>query len=108
MRDIPNVSGIDLNKIYTVPSAGKGGRDPDFIPYNKKGRDILARVSQNTGLFWLGGFLGGGLFGVKEGLDGAANTSYKVRFNSMLNGLSRRGTKSANALGVIGTGTISL
>lgn len=99
---IPDVGGIDLNKIYGRGAAGKGVKEPDYIPYNKKGRDIWSRVPQVTGIFWLGGFAGGSLYGCKEGWDGAANTSSKVRFNSVLNGMSRRGAKVANALGFIG------
>ena len=100
---IPDGSGIDLSRVYRTPGAGGGGqqREPDYIPFNKKGRDIFSRLSQNTGLFWLGGFAAGGAWGSREGLSTVANATTRMKVNAIMNGVSRSGSKVGNALGVI-------
>jgi hypothetical protein len=101
---IPDTSKIDLGRIYKVPGAGGGAggqREPDYIPFNKRGRDIFSRVSYNTGVFWLGGFAGGGLAGIREGLGTVPNATTRVKINAVINGISRTGAKVGNALGVI-------
>jgi len=54
---IPDVSNIDANKLSR--SRGSSNQGPDFIPYNKRGRDIFGRLSLYTGAPWLGGFTAG-------------------------------------------------
>lgn len=101
---IPDASKIDLGKIYTVPGTTRGGggqKEPDYIPFNKKGRDIFSRVSQNTGIFWLGGFAGGGIYGIREGLGNVPNATTRMKVNAIMNGISRSGSKVGNSLGVI-------
>jgi import inner membrane translocase subunit TIM23 len=61
----------------------------------------MAKTFQATGLMWLGGFGGGGVFGMLEGWKGAANPSMKIRMNSVMNSVSKRGSKTANALAMI-------
>jgi hypothetical protein len=96
---MPNVDNIDLNKLGR---GGGGSRGPDYIPYNQKGRDPFARTSFNTGIYWLGGFLGGGSYGLVQGWRGATSSNYKIRFNSVMNGISKQGSKWGNMLGLIG------
>ena len=55
---IPDVSQIDANKLSR---STRGNQGPDFIPYNKRGRDIFGRLSLYTGAPWLGGFTVGKL-----------------------------------------------
>ena len=101
---IPDVGRIDPNKIgsiYGIPSRN-GSREPDYIPYNNRGRDIMGRLFFNTGTCWLGAFAGGGCYGFVEGWRGAANPNFKIRFNSVMNAVSRRGSTLGNAVGVIG------
>lgn len=62
----------------------------------------MGRLFFNTGVCWLGGFLGGGGFGFVEGWRGAANPNMKIRFNSVMNAMSRRGSIAGNSLGIIG------
>ena len=62
----------------------------------------MGRLFFNTGVCWLGGFLGGGGFGFAEGWRGAANPNLKIRFNSVMNAMSRRGSVAGNSLGIIG------
>jgi hypothetical protein len=92
---IPDVSGIDMNKL------SKHKDEPDFVNYNAKGRDPMSRTFQITGLLWLSGFGGGGLVGAVEGFRGAANPSFKIRMNAVLNQFSKRGSKAGNALAVL-------
>jgi import inner membrane translocase subunit TIM23 len=94
---IPDVSGIDMNKVVRTQKSN----EPDFIPYNPKGRDVMTRTFQVTGLMWLGGFGGGGVVGIMEGWRGAANPSFKIRMNSVMNSVSKRGSKTGNALAVV-------
>lgn len=94
---IPDVGNIDINKLSKRPSQG-----PDYIPYNTRGRDSFGRISFNTGVFWLGGFLAGGTYGVYKGWSGVAAPSYKIRFNSIMNGFSKHGSNLGNSLGTIG------
>ena len=98
---IPDAGKIDLDKIYSLPAGGRGAKEPDYIPFNKKGRDIFSRLSQNTGLFWLGGFAGGGMYGIREGLNNVPNATTRMKVNAIMNGISRSGSKVGNALGVI-------
>lgn len=94
---IPDVGNIDINKLNR-----KGSKGPDYIPYNAKGRDPFARTSFNTGIYWLGGFLGGGSVGLVQGWRGATSSNYKIRFNSVMNGVSKQGSKWGNMLGLVG------
>jgi hypothetical protein len=99
-----NVGAIDLNKfapLYNFPEKKPSG--PEYIPYNTRGRDFYGRLSFNTGLYWLGGFVSGGTYGLIEGWRGAVNPNYKIHFNNVLNAVSRRGSSLASALGVVGT-----
>jgi len=44
----------------------------------------------------------GGIYGVVEGWKGAANSNYKIRFNSVMNAFSKRGSALGNSLAIIG------
>ena len=97
---MPDVSAIDVNKL--LASAG-----PDFIPTpGKRGRDAFTNIFFNTGGLWMAGFGFGGLYGSIEGFRQAANPSFRIRLNGIINGLSRRGSKIGNALGIIGESLI--
>lgn len=93
---LPDVSKIDLNKISPKNS------EPDYIPFSKGGRDFYGQASFNTGVFWLGGYVFGGAYGFVEGWRTAANPSFKIRFNSVMNAFNKRGSRAGNALGIIG------
>jgi hypothetical protein len=45
----------------------------------------------NTGILWLGGFLGGGAYGFVEGWRNASSPNYKIKMNSIMNASSKRG-----------------
>ncbi|RYH19878.1 hypothetical protein EON65_25405 [archaeon] len=99
-----NVNGLDMNKfapLYQLPQQKKSA-GPEYITSNNRGRDIMGRLSFNTGVLWLGGFVGGGAYGFVEGWRTAVNPTYKVRFNNVLNAVSKRGSGLGSSLGVIG------
>jgi len=94
---IPDVSGIDMNRLMKK----NRNSEPDFIPHNQGGRDVMAHTLVFTGAMWVGGFAGGGLYGFQEGWRAAASQSFSVRMNSVLNQMTKRGNKAANVLGTI-------
>jgi hypothetical protein len=99
---IPDVGRVDargIGSIYGVPQKNK---EPDYIPYNKRGRDFMGRLFFNSGVFWLGGFTAGSFYGLREGFSKAVNSSIAVKRNSVMNAVSRRGSTAGNVLGVIG------
>jgi len=94
---VPDVRGLELNKI-SRPISG-----PDYIPTpSHRGRDIFQRLFFNTGGSFLFGFSSGGMYGCVEGLRTAVNPSLRIRLNSVINAMSKRGSKLGNALGIIG------
>ena len=101
---LPDVSGIDMGKLGAMNRAPSGGKksEPEYIMNNAKGRDIGSKMFLNTGSFWLGGFAAGGLYGFAEGWRGAASPTLRIRINSVLNGVSKRGSSLGNNLGVLG------
>ena len=99
---IPDVGKVDprsIGSIYGMPSKNK---EPEYIPYNARGRDVTGRLFFNSGAFWLGGFTAGGIYGTYEGYTTAASPIAKIRFNSVMNAVSKRGSTLGNALGVLG------
>lgn len=96
--DLPPLPDFSkMNNLY-----GKKPSQPEYIPYNKRGRDFYGRLSFNMGVLWLGGFTGGGLYGFVEGWRNAASPSYKIRFNSVMNAVSKRGALLGSSLGIVG------
>ncbi len=95
---LPDVRNLDIKKISPqIPSS------PDYIPSaSARGRDIFQRLFFNTGALFLLGFSGGGMYGSIEGFRNAVNPSLRIRINSVINGMSRRGSRLGNSLGIIG------
>jgi hypothetical protein len=98
---LPDVGSIDLDKLYG--SRKPAGAGPDYIPYNqKRGRDWYSRLSFYTGCWWLTGFTLGGLNGTVQGWRNAPNAAFKIKMNSILNGMSREGSKFGSRGAIIG------
>ena len=97
--DVGKVRPGSIGSMYGVPSKNK---EPEYIPYNPRGRDVTGRLFFNSGAFWLGGFTLGSIYGAKEGYSGAASPIARIRFNSVMNAMSKRGSHLGNNLGVIG------
>lgn len=98
------MSGFTIPEIDPSKFAkfGKPSSEPDYIATNVRGRDAAGRLAFNTGFSWLGGFTVGGAYGAQQGWAGAPSPIFKVRMNSVLNGISKHGSKVGNALAVIG------
>ena len=117
----PDVGGIDPRKLYG--GAKKRSNEPDFI--ENTGRDSTGNIFFSTGICWLAGFCGGGIYGLAEGNDygaflffairftgniyhyksgwnTAASPSARIRFNSIMNGATKYGTKAGNSIGAVG------
>jgi hypothetical protein len=100
---LPDLDSIDIKKVNPLYGLKPGASEPDFIPFNPKGRDFLPRLFFNSGVTWLSGYALGGLWGARSGWKAAANPSLRVRLNSVMNGISNSGTGLGNAGGIIGT-----
>jgi len=55
------------------------------------------------GTSYMSGILVGGVWGVVDAVRTAEGTSARLRANSLLNGLTRRGPYMGNTFGVLGT-----
>ena len=99
---IPDVSNIDLSKLGGRQNKGKNDSGPEFISSNPKGRDLFGRVVFASGVMWLGGFCVGGAVGLKQGWQTAAGPIFRIRMNSVINGVTRTGGNLGNTLAVIG------
>jgi hypothetical protein len=95
--ELPPLPNFGQNPIY-----GRKPSQPEYIPYNKRGRDFYGRLSFNMGLLWLGGFTSGAVRGFVDGWRNAASPAYKIRFNSVMNGMSKTGALWGSTLGIVG------
>lgn len=98
---IPDVGNIDINKLTPVYGS-KQTTGPEYISSgHKRGRDLFGQLTFNTGVTWLGGYVAGGCYGFVEGWRTAAMPTFKLRMNSVLNAVAKRGGALGNALGVV-------
>jgi hypothetical protein len=102
---IPDVGNIDAGRIGSMYGLknpkDKDNSEPEYLEFSKRGRDIFGRLNFNTGLSWASGFTIAGLYGLQEGWRNAPSNNFRVKFNSVLNGISKRGNKAANICGVL-------
>jgi hypothetical protein len=94
---IPDVSKIDINKLNTK------NFEPDFIPNpTPADKDFYRQAVFNTGSVWLLGMLFGGAYGGYDGYRHAPGRSMRILSNSILNGISKRGSSLGNRVAVLG------
>ncbi|KAJ3071178.1 Mitochondrial import inner membrane translocase subunit tim23 [Podochytrium sp. JEL0797] len=62
------------------------------------------KLLYGTGAAYFSGFIGGGAYGAIRGLQMAQGSSFKIRFNSVLNSIGRQGPRIANSMGVLTLG----
>ena len=93
---IPNAAQFDPKKLYGVKDSG-----PQYVDFTQKkgGRDSMAETFFYTGLLWGLGFAGGSVRGAFEGWRNAPSTSFRIRSNAVMNGMSKRGNLYATQLG---------
>lgn len=78
---------------------GNGSKGPDYLSSNP--RSAMERMVYNTGILYLGGLGLGGTYGFFHGLKNAPSSRFKIKVNSMLNGVTGYGARVGNALGVL-------
>lgn len=76
-------------------------RQPEYIQTSGTNQNPMNRFFYNTGSFWLTGFCFGGAYGFLEGWREAVSPNMRIRFNSVMNGISRRGASWGNSLGAV-------
>jgi hypothetical protein len=103
------VSNIQLQTIAPAlgPSAIQQTRQirntPDYLEYDTSlngGRGFTVTMFANTGLSYLLGIGGGGLYGIRHGLTATPSQRFRVQLNSVLNHSGRYGSRMGNSLGV--------
>ncbi|CAM9731768.1 unnamed protein product [Ascophyllum nodosum] len=80
-----------------------GGKEPDYLDYNIKGRSWWERTPYNAGALYLTGIVIGGAAGMQEGLAKAPNRRMRVLTNSIMNHAGKRGSLYGNTLAVLAT-----
>ena len=61
----------------------------------------MTTMFANTGLSYVLGIFGGGIYGLNEGLKNTPSNRFKVKVNSVLNHCSRHGSRIGNVAGVL-------
>eukprot|EP00536_Pseudo-nitzschia_multiseries_P001292 jgi/Psemu1/317543/estExt_fgenesh1_pm.C_160004 len=99
---LPDFSGARNISLTTVaPALGvKGQAQPDYLDFDQKGRGVVVTMFANSGLSYLLGIGGGGLYGLQRGIASTPSSKFKVQVNSVLNNAGRYGSRAGNSLGV--------
>ena len=88
-------------QLQTVaPALGGRGNNPDYLEYDQKGRGVVTTMFANAGAAYMMGIAGGGLYGLRSGLQSTPSSRFKVKLNSVLNHCGRHGSRAGNSLGV--------
>ena len=98
---LPDFTSGNLSLQTVAPALGVGSQQqPDYLDYDQKGRGLVVTMFANTGLSYLIGIAGGGLYGFQRGLASSPSSKFKVQANAILNNCGRYGSKYGNTLGV--------
>ncbi len=73
-----------------------------MFPVEKRQRSWNEKWFDRVGTSYLTGVAVGGVWGIYDGLRSAEGTSLRLRGNSLLNGLTRRGPYMGNTFAVLG------
>lgn len=89
-------------QLQTVaPALGaRGHNTPDYLDYDTKGRGVVTTMFANCGAAYMMGIAGGGVYGLRTGLQSTPSSRFKVKLNSVLNHCGRYGSRTGNTLGV--------
>jgi hypothetical protein len=101
LPDFSAAGTIDIRTIAPALGINAGARQPDYLDYDQKGRGIVVSMFANSGVAYLIGTFGGGLYGLREGILNSPSTRFRVKLNSILNHCGRHGSKWGNSLGVV-------
>ncbi|GFH52608.1 hypothetical protein CTEN210_09084 [Chaetoceros tenuissimus] len=102
-KPIPSFDASAIKLTTIAPALGVADDNtPDYLDYDTdKGRGIMVTMFANAGLSYLLGTLGGGLYGLSEGLKNTPSNRFKVKLNSVLNHCSRHGSRIGNMAGCL-------
>mmetsp|Transcript_17609 Transcript_17609/g.25713 ORF Transcript_17609/g.25713 Transcript_17609/m.25713 type:complete len:200 (+) Transcript_17609:138-737(+) len=102
-RPIPSFDASSIKLGTIAPALGVAGDNtPDYLEYEGAGgRGILTTMFSNTGGSYGLGIIGGGLYGLNEGLKYTPSNRFRVKLNSVLNHCSRHGSRVGNMTGVL-------
>lgn len=104
-RPIPSFDASSIKLTTIAPALGVADDNtPDYLEYDTKGRGITTTMFANTGLAYLLGIVGGGFYGLREGLQNTPSNRFRVKLNSVLNHCSRHGSRVGNMMGVLSIG----
>ena len=100
---MPDMRAGNIRLDTVAPALGMQSQynQPDYLDYDQGGRGIVVTMFANTGMSYLLGIAGGGVYGLTKGLSSTPSTKFKVQLNSILNHCGRYGSKAGNTLGVI-------
>ena len=92
-------TGLQLQTV--APALGvPTQQQPDYLDYDPKGRGIIVTMFANSGLAYLIGTAGGGIYGLRTGLAATPSNRFRVQLNSVLNHSGRYGGRAGNTFGV--------
>jgi hypothetical protein len=98
---LPDFSTGQIRLDTVAPALGVSSRQqPDYLDYDQKGRGVVVTMFANTGVSYLLGIVGGGLYGFQKGISTTPSSKFKVQVNSVLNHCGRYGSKAGNTLAV--------
>ena len=98
---LPDFTTGQIRLDTIAPALGVSStQQPDYLDYDQKGRGIVVTMFANTGVSYLLGIAGGGLYGLQKGIASTPSSKLKVQVNSVLNHCGRYGSKAGNTLGV--------
>jgi hypothetical protein len=103
-RPIPSFDASSIKLTTIAPALGVADdTTPDYLQIEgtSKGRGLVTTMFANTGLSYLIGIFGGGIYGLNEGLKNTPSNRFKVKVNSVLNHCSRHGSRIGNVAGVL-------
>lgn len=98
---LPDFTTGQIRLDTIAPALGVSStQQPDYLDYDQKGRGIVVTMFANTGVSYLLGIAGGGVYGFQKGIASTPSSKFKVQVNSVLNHCGRYGSKAGNTLGV--------
>ena len=103
-RPIPSFDASSIKLTTIAPALGVADDNtPDYLQIegSTKGPGLVTTMFANTGLSYVLGIFGGGIYGLNEGLKNTPSNRFKVKVNSVLNHCSRHGSRIGNVAGVL-------
>ena len=99
---LPDFSAPNIDLRTVAPALGVSvNRQPDYLDYDQKGRGVVVSMFANSGVAYMIGTLGGGIYGLREGVRHSPSSRFRVKLNSILNHCGRYGSRWGNSLGVV-------